>query len=557
MDIPVRIGKYEVISQIATGGFGVIYKGWDPFIKRQVAIKMCATPDEEVRRRFQREAQFVGNLVHRNITLVFDYGAEKGIPYIVQEFLTGYDLDQLVQADAVGDSRTVVAILLQVCEGLEFAHHRGIIHRDIKPSNIRVLEDGTVKILDFGIAKSLEAGAKLTQTGIALGTAGYLAPEQIQGGTIDPRTDIFSLGAVAYELITAKRPFEGTSLSNVLYKVLNEHPPAPKSLNPACGDELDRVIRRCIAKDPAERYQVVGELSEDLRGISTEGPAEVDASREITTGLLRAAVQQMDGEGDGGGELPTTDISQARAPATPTEARIEHSPPLEESRERRRSPVLAIFLALVLVVLGSAASLYFFEDAQMLVFGPDGPPWVPTPTPTPTVTPTPSITPTATVTATATPTATPTPTQGPIAVQLVVDPPARLRIDGRTYGDGRVPGGPVRLMPGIHTFTLSLPDFPERTIEREVRTDTKVISLTLEVGLLTVMVDASRAPPGGVAFLDGQRLGTVPLVRRKVPAGEHDLVVRWPGDSRPFRDRITVPRLPKELRLPPVAPPTQ
>ena len=157
MDVPNRIGKYEISSQIAAGGFGVIYKGWDPFIKRPVAIKMCASPDEEVRHRFQQEAQFVGNLVHRNITLVFDFGVENDIPYIVQEFLTGYDLDPLVRAGVVNDTRTVVSILLQICEGLEFAHTRGIVHRDIKPSNIRVLEDGTVKIMDFGIAKSLEA----------------------------------------------------------------------------------------------------------------------------------------------------------------------------------------------------------------------------------------------------------------------------------------------------------------------------------------------------------------------------------------------------------------
>jgi serine/threonine-protein kinase len=556
METPKTIGKYEVIAQIGAGGFGVIFKGWDPFIKRQVAIKMCATPDEEVRTRFEREAQFVGNLVHRNITLVFDFGSENGVPYIVQEFLTGYDLDQLVQASIMGDSRTVVAVLLQVCEGLEFAHHRGIIHRDIKPSNIRVLEDGTVKILDFGIAKSLDAGAKLTQTGIALGTAGYLAPEQIQGGEVDPRTDIFALGAVAYELITGTRPFEGSSLSNVLYKVLNEDPPSPRSMNPACSEELERIILRCVSKDPAERFQSVGELFETLKKSSEEEGHETDAAREITTGLLRAAVRQLKGDGDPSGELPTRDISHARIPPTPTEARIEHSPPVEEARVRRRSPVLVIFLALVLLIFGSIAILYFSPDAQDLVFGPQGAPWIPTATPTPTVTPTPSITPTPTNTATASPTATATPTQGPVTVRLVVDPPASVRIDGQPFGEGRIKGGPARLMPGSHRFTLSLPDFPDKTIVREIGPKTNVISLTLEVGMLTVMVDASRAPPGGVAYLDGERLGSVPLIRRKVPAGEHDLVVRWPGDARPFRSRIQVPRLPNELRLPPVAPPS-
>ena len=255
--MPQRVGKYEIISQIATGGFGVIYKGWDPFIKRTVAIKMCHTPDDEVRQRFHQEAQFVGNLVHRNITLVFDFGVQEEVPYIVQEFLTGYDLDELLKAGVLSDTRSIVSILLQVCEGLDFAHHRGIVHRDIKPSNIRILEDGTVKIMDFGIAKSLEASSKLTQTGIALGTAGYLAPEQIQGGTVDPRTDIFALGVVAYELITGARPFDGGSLSNVLYKILNEEPKTPRTLMPSCSPEMDAVIRRCMAKDPDDRFQTV------------------------------------------------------------------------------------------------------------------------------------------------------------------------------------------------------------------------------------------------------------------------------------------------------------
>ena len=267
MDTPKRIGKYEISAQIAEGGFGVIFKGWDPYIKRPVAVKMCASPDKEVRQRFQQEAQFVGNLVHRNITLVFDFGVEGDIPYIVQEFLTGYDVDELVNAGVLTDPKTVASILLQVCEGLEFAHTRGIVHRDIKPSNIRVLEDGTVKIMDFGIAKSLEGSSNLTQTGIALGTAGYLAPEQIQGGTVDPRTDIFAFGVVAYELVTGKRPFQGTSLSNVLYQILNDQPADPSDLTTECPPELQTIIKRCMAKDPNDRYQNVRQVLDALKSV--------------------------------------------------------------------------------------------------------------------------------------------------------------------------------------------------------------------------------------------------------------------------------------------------
>jgi len=551
MERPRRIGKYEVISQIASGGFGVIYKGWDPFIKRPVAIKLCLTPDEEVRARFEQEAQFVGNLVHRNITLVFDYGVENGVPFIVQEYLTGFDLDQLAAAGTLGESRSVVAILLQVCEALAFAHSRGIVHRDIKPSNIRVLEDGTVKILDFGIAKSQEASQKLTQTGIALGTAGYLAPEQIQGGVIDARTDIFALGVVAYELITRVRPFQGSSISNVLYKILHEEPPPASQVNPACSPQLERLITRSMAKDPGERFQSAAEVFDALRAIAATEITETEASRETTTGILRDAVNKMDGaEHQPVSDMATTaDVSPQPRVSRPAHAPIEHSPHLDDSDRPRRRPALATFLALLAVLVIAAGVLYLSEDAQRLVFGTHGVPWVPTPTPTaiPTAVPTPTATPTPTV----------IPTPALVTVQIIVDPPATLRVDGQPFGSGRVTGGMMQLLPGSHTFTLVVPGFRERTFTREVTPDTSAISLTLEVGMLTVMVDPTRAPPGGVAFLDGRELGPVPLVRHKVPAGEHVLTVRWPGFDTPFQQVIAVPLLPNELRLPPVAPPTE
>jgi len=520
METPEKIGKYEVIEKIAVGGFGIIYKGWDPFIKRKVAIKMCATPDDEVRQRFQQEAQFVGNLVHRNITLVFDYGVEGDVPYIVQEFLSGFDLDELLKARVVSDQDTIVSILLQVCEGLQFAHQKGIVHRDIKPSNIRVLEDGIVKIMDFGIAKSVLMSSKLTQTGIALGTAGYLAPEQIQGRPVDARTDIFALGVVIFELVAGVRPFESGTLSNVLYKILNEEPQYPSESVVDCSESLRNVIRRCMAKEPDERYQSVEEVLADLRNIATDAMPGLESTKELATGVIRRAMQGT-----------------------------------VDDESNRRSPVLIIFLALLLVLVAAAATVYFSKDAQDLVFGEEGAPWIPTPTPTPTQTPTPTNTPTETAVPTDTPVPEPTPTPAPVRVRLIVDPPAAVTIDGRPFGDGRTPGGAVSLMPGAHTFTLSLPDFPTKTLTRQVTSATTTISITLEIGLLTVTVDPQRAPPGGVAFLDGNALGPVPLIRYKAPAGEHELVVRWDG-TVPFRRTIVIPRLPAPaLIVPSIAPP--
>jgi serine/threonine-protein kinase len=559
MDVPKRIGKYEISSQIAAGGFGVIYKGWDPFIKRPVAIKMCSSPDEEVRQRFQQEAQFVGNLVHRNITLVFDFGVQNEIPYIVQEYLTGYDLDPLVRAGVVNDTRTVVSILLQICEGLEFAHNRGIVHRDIKPSNIRVLEDGTVKIMDFGIAKSLEGGTKLTQTGIALGTAGYLAPEQIQGGAVDPRTDIFAFGVVAYELVTGKRPFQGTSLSNVLYQILNDDPAEPTELSAECPVELQSIILKCMAKSPDDRYQTVREVLDGLRSVPEAVGNDGESMVEVTTGVLRVAVANMGPVADEG-EPPTRDLSAVdidddateKVPTDGSVTELTRTPEIEEEESDRRSPVMVIFLLLVLLVVASAAALYFSRDLQDLVFGPEGAPWMPTATPTPTVTPTPTPEPTPVPTAipTETPVPPPTPSPAPVTVRLHVEPPGFVTVDGRPFDDGsKTSGGQVALFPGEHEFTVSVQDFPTRTFSRTVDADTGTIVLNLDLGMLTVMPDPAIRLPGGEVYLDGVKIGPLPLIRKKVESGHHEIVVRWPSSEKTFRRDVEIPPAPAQLRL--------
>lgn len=570
MKTPLRIGKYEVISQIAVGGFGVIFKAWDPFIKRSVAIKMCASQDEEVRKRFHREAQFVGSLVHRNITMVFDFGVQDDVPYLVQEFLTGFDLDHLLKNGVLGDMDAVCSILLQVAEGLRYAHLRGIIHRDIKPSNIRILEDGTVKIMDFGIAKSLEAGSKLTQTGIALGTAGYLAPEQIQGESVDPRTDVFSVGVVGYELITGSRPFQGNSLSNVLFRILNEDPEEPRRSSPNCPAELEAVIGRCLEKDPALRYQSAEALIDDLRAVplSTELSSEY---KDLTTGVLRKAIERLPdpAQASGDSEPDTTPIqgTQVLAGGPPESGpEIHHEPELEAGKERRGNPVLTVFLVLVAVLLAGGALVYFSPPVQKTVFGEAGPPWKPTPTPIPTPTPTPTPIPTPTPVPAAevpepepTPEPSPTPTQGPVTVRVVVDPPSPVKIDGAWMGgsDDAKPIHTLMMMPGDHVFTVHVEDVDPKAFRRTIGTSpNQTIPLTVDLGLLTVNPLPGFAPPGGEVFLDGNRIGTVPLIRKKVPAGEHTLTVRWPGRQQ-FLRVIQIPRLPSPgLNVGDAAPPS-
>src|SRR5215468_4179352 len=260
-----QVGKYQIVEKIGVGGFGSVYKGRDPFIKRLVAIKTCQSDEEEIKKRFFREAEFAGNLQHRNITTIYDFGVtDDGVPYIVQEFLTGEDLDKKIKRRDPMPLSLKVKILLDVCEGLGYAHTNGIIHRDIKPSNIRMLENGTVKIMDFGIAKSMVSQSTLTQTGITLGTASYLAPEQIRGEAVDPRTDIFSLGVLAYELLTGQKPFTGDHISTVLYKILNETPTHPHELDAQISAPIGDTVMQAIEKDRTKRPASCADFREEL-----------------------------------------------------------------------------------------------------------------------------------------------------------------------------------------------------------------------------------------------------------------------------------------------------
>ena len=265
--LPEKIGKYEILDQIGVGGFGAVYRGRDPFIKRTVAIKTCQLNDEEIKSRFFREAELAGNLHHRNITTIYDFGVENGIPYIVQEFLSGEDLDKIVKRGEPMSTPRKIEILMAITDGLAYAHQQQIIHRDIKPANVRILADGSVKIMDFGIAKSLQTESSLTQTGITLGTSAYLAPEQIRGDPLDQRTDVFALGVLGYEILTYKKPFRGEHLSTVLYKILNETPEPAFAVAPDIPEALSAVVMRAIEKDVDQRYESMEAMRSDLLAI--------------------------------------------------------------------------------------------------------------------------------------------------------------------------------------------------------------------------------------------------------------------------------------------------
>ena len=264
-----RIGKYEILDKIGTGGFAVVYKGYDPFIKRPVAIKVCYSRDAETRERFHREAEIAGRLEHRHITTVYDFGIHEQMPYLVEEYLPGEDLAHMIRREEPEDTEEKLEFLMQIASGMAHAHNKGVIHRDIKPSNIRVLDNGRVKIMDFGTAKLTNVESNLTQTGMTLGTVAYLSPERLLGQPSGINSDIFSYGVLAYELLSFRRPFTGRSIPNLIDQVLNASPMPLQESWPECPPKLADVVHKCLHKDPALRYAICDEVLEDLEEVRT------------------------------------------------------------------------------------------------------------------------------------------------------------------------------------------------------------------------------------------------------------------------------------------------
>ncbi|HKS72887.1 MAG TPA: protein kinase [Terriglobales bacterium] len=263
---PIKIGKYEVVGLLGKGGMGVVYKATDPLLGRSVAIKMMTTVDyvdnPDLLQRFYREAQSTGNLHHRNIVTVYELGDQEGSPYLVMEYLEGETLDAIIQSQRPLTLLDRINFIVEVCDGLAYAHQRAVVHRDIKPGNIMVLKDREVKIVDFGIAHI--GNRTVTRTGQLLGSLPYMSPEQISGKSVDARTDIFSLGVVFYQLLTGHLPFEGETPAATLLKIMHERPRPLREYEESLPPELDDILMRALAKDREERYTTAQDLAFDL-----------------------------------------------------------------------------------------------------------------------------------------------------------------------------------------------------------------------------------------------------------------------------------------------------
>ena len=260
-------GKYEIVDELGSGGMGTVYRARDPVLDRLVALKTMFTGgalEEEARRRFLREARSVARLQHPNIITIFEFGEVDGRPFIAMELLEGLDLDQAVQQGRLSDLGAKLRIIEQLCQGLDYAHSRGVIHRDVKPSNVFVLDDGTAKLLDFGIAR-IEGSTFATDKGVVLGTPHYMAPEQFKPDPIDQRVDMWSVGVILYELLTGARPFEANSVPSMIYKIINKPLPPIDALARGLPQGLVDVVERSLAKDRVGRFEGMEEMARAIR----------------------------------------------------------------------------------------------------------------------------------------------------------------------------------------------------------------------------------------------------------------------------------------------------
>ncbi|HUI75581.1 MAG TPA: protein kinase [Candidatus Acidoferrum sp.] len=355
-----KAGRYEIQGELGRGAMGVVYRALDPVIGRSVAVKTLRLSQEgtglthpELLARFQTEARAAGLLTHPNIVVVYDAGEEEGLYYITMELVEGKSMQALLDSGQGFPLPRVLRIMEQACSALQFAHERNIVHRDIKPANLMLTADDTVKVTDFGTAKILQFGT-VQQTAHVMGTPSYMSPEQVKGKVVDGRSDIFSLGVMLYEMVTGEKPFPGQNITTVIYKIVNEEPVPPRQIDSSIHPGLSAVVMKALTKEPDARYQSCRELIEDLKNYRAIVPA---AGGPQSTMALSANPESTVVMG-AGGATPAHDTSAAARSLKARAASPMHTPavrrtgPIAPVKEpRKKSPVLSVFVALLLIAV--------------------------------------------------------------------------------------------------------------------------------------------------------------------------------------------------------------
>ncbi|GEM_PF-1118112 len=355
MTAPEKIGRYELQAELGHGAMGSVYKAHDPMMDRTIAIKtilasaLAGPQSGEYRERFLREARAAGRIAHPGIVAVYDVGEHDGTPYLVMEFVPGRTLASALDAGERFPFERIYELGQQMAEALGFAHAHGVIHRDIKPANILLHTPPgqsieRAKIADFGVARL--SGTQMTQTGQLLGTPSFMPPEQFTGAPIDGRSDMFSLGVILYQMVTGDKPFPGDTLTAVSYKVVHTEPVPPRRINPAVPEELERVVMRCLEKDPARRYPAGEALASDFASLRAGLPPPGVAA---TVKLRPAARATFDPDAT----MDADALQPAMAPVRAAPAHSAGLPPTVAVAPEKRSSrwMWLVVLAAALIVI--------------------------------------------------------------------------------------------------------------------------------------------------------------------------------------------------------------
>ena len=570
-----RIGKYAVTGRIGRGGMGMVYRGYDEVLEREVAVKTLTLEgslDEESRRRFQIEAKAAARLQHPNIITVYELGEDRGLPFIAMELLPGTDLEALMRSGEPLMLQEKLDLVIQVCRGLAYAHDHKVVHRDIKPSNVRVLEDGSVKIMDFGIAKL--GGTGVTKTGMMVGTVHCMSPEQIRGETLDGRSDLFSVGVILYELLAGRRPFAGAGVTDVLYKIIHDEPPEPELGD--LGTEaagLRETLRRVLAKDREQRPATAAVLADELsrilaahlgslaaetspetretvalsRHLLREGRVEesVRRLREIHEShphslevrrALRAATREMQRRQDSPAapaedDFPELDATYRPDAATyfPAATRVQPETVMQPTVLRPEPTARRTLTA----IAGAAALVVVVAAAVAILRGRSSSPASPPPAASPPSSATPAAAGGTTLAAgpAASPlpaTAAPTPAVPEGKVNVLSAYPVDVLWRGKLLARGQA-SPQLSLPAGRQVLTLVAPEYAVRSnVSIEVRPSAATDVAAPQLGRISV-----RANPDNCRVLvDGVFLDYPPILDRPVALGRHAVEFQWPDGAR-------------------------
>jgi len=351
VETPAMIGRYEIIERVGRGGMGVLYRGKDPVLDREVAIKLMSgdfSADEAARARFFREARAAARLQHRNIVTIYEFAEDElGTPYIAMEFLRGRSLAARMTAPPPLTLVQNLDVLTQLCTGLHYAHEQGIVHRDVKPGNIWMMDDGTVKLLDFGIAKI--AASTMTNSGHVLGSAAYMAPEQVAGREIDGRADVFAAGVVLYELVARRKPFEGDAPTAVMMRIIKDDPPPIRNYAPDIPVSLVNAVNRALQKDPDRRFMHAGDFGAELRLIRLA----LERTSDTIRGEPRDASETMYVSNAAAAQPGAAALSRPAAAAPPSASLADAA--LQRASLPSRSPTPAASQFITWVALAAVA----------------------------------------------------------------------------------------------------------------------------------------------------------------------------------------------------------